>query len=369
MSSVLIEAVTIRDFRNIASLELHPAPRINVLSGDNGVGKTSVLEALYFVATSRSFRAERPREMLRQGAETASVRARIAEDGLRREQRAVLTATTRSVFQDGKKPETLAGYATRTPIVVFHPGDLTILSGSASERRTLLDRIALFIDPGSADHRLRYSRAARSRQVVLEQRGIQAAELGPLEHLMGRHGAELGRARFEAAERLTEALRPLFARMAAPGLELQARFVPGGSLDAAELEAELGRRREQDQRRRSGSHGPHRDDLDVRLDGRSVRRHASQGQQRILTLALKAAELECVRAARRAEPILLLDDVSSELDPSRTGAVYEFLHDTPSQVFVTTTRPELFITGGMKPTDRADFRLVGGVLSPALDIP
>jgi DNA replication and repair protein RecF len=369
VSHVLIEAVSVRDFRNIVSLEFHPAPRINVLSGDNGVGKTSVLEALYFVATSRSFRAERPREMLRQGAETATVRARIAEDGIRREQRAVLTASTRQVLVDGKKPDTLAGYATRTPIVVFHPGDLTILSGSATERRTLLDRIALFIDPASADHRLRYARAARGRQVVLEQRGTSAAELGPLEHLMGLHGAELGRCRAEAAGRLTEALAPLFARMAAPGLELSARFVPGGSLDAGELEGELQRRRDQDQRRRSGSYGPHRDDLDVRLDGRSVRRHASQGQQRILTLALKAAELECVRAARRAEPILLLDDVSSELDPSRTGAVYEFLHDTPSQVFVTTTRPELFSTAGMKPSDRADFRLVGGVLSPAACTP
>ena len=181
---------------------------------------------------------------------------------------------------------------------------------------------------------------------------------------MAVHGAELGRAREEAAARLVAALRPLFARMAAPGLQFDARFVAGGSLDAGELESELTRRREQDLRRRSATYGPHRDDLDVRLDGRSVRRHASQGQQRILTLALKGAELECVRQARGAEPVLLLDDVSSELDPTRTGAVYEFLHETPSQVFVTTTRPELFVTHGLPAGERADFRLVGGVLSP-----
>jgi DNA replication and repair protein RecF len=362
-SKIVFESVAVRDFRNIVSLDFVPAPRINVVSGDNGEGKTSLLEALYFAATSRSFRAERPREMLRQGAETGVVRARISEDGIRREQRAVLGPTSRSVQMDGKKPDTLAGYATRTPVVVFHPGDLAILSGSASERRTLLDRIALFVDPSSADHRVRYSRAARSRQVVLTERGAHAVDLGPLEHLMAKHGAALSGSRKEAATRLVDALRPLFARMAAPGLTLTASFAPGGSLDREELSHELARRRDSDLRRRSASYGPHRDDLEVRLDGRSVRRHASQGQQRILTLALKAAELECVRTARGAEPVLLLDDVSSELDPARTGAVYAFLHDTPSQVFVTTTRPELFTTRDLAPGDRADFRVVRGFLS------
>jgi DNA replication and repair protein RecF len=361
---IVFESVRVRGFRNIAALDFEPAPRINVVSGDNGQGKTSLLEALYVVATSRSFRAERSREMLRQGDDLATVHARIAEDGRRREQRATLGPKSRAVQIDGKKPETLGRYATRTPVVVFHPGDLSILGGSASERRTLLDRVALFVDPVSADHRLRYARALKSRQAALEDRGTQAAELGPLERLMALHGAALGQCRADAALRLVEALAPLFARMAAPGLTLEARFVSGGSLDASLLEAELPARREQDLRRRSATYGPHRDDLEFLLDGRSVRRHASQGQQRILTLALKAAELECVRVARGGNPVLLLDDVSSELDPARTGAVYEFLRDTPSQVFVTTTRPELFTTPGLQPGDRADFRLAGGVLSP-----
>jgi DNA replication and repair protein RecF len=261
---------------------------------------------------------------------------------------------------DGKKPETLAGYATRTPVVVFHPGDLSILTGSASERRTLLDRIALFMDPGSADHRARYLRAARGRKLALEERGTNAPDLAPLEHLMAVHGSALSRARLAASERLILALGPLLADIAAPDVTVTARFSPGGSLDADELEAELARRREQDRRQRTVGYGPQRDDLDARLNGRSVRRHASQGQQRILTLALKGAELVCVRDARGAEPVLLLDDVSSELDPARTGAVFEFLHGTPNQVFVTTTRPELFSTPGLSSTERADFRLVAG---------
>ena len=108
--------------------------------------------------------------------------------------------------------------------------------------------------------------------------------------------------------------------------------------------------------------GLSRDEIELVVDGRSARHHASQGQQRILTLSLKVAELSCVRDARRAHPVLLLDDVSSELDPARTGAVYAFLRENSSQVFVTTTRPELFPTPGASSLERADWQLVSGVL-------
>jgi DNA replication and repair protein RecF len=357
---IVFEKVKVEGFRNIAVLDFEPSPGINVVTGDNGQGKTSLLEALYFVATTRSFRTEKPRELIRDGSELLVVRARIVESGIAREQRVALGARTRSVQTDGKKPETLAGYATRTPVVVFHPGDLTILTGGAGERRTLLDRVALFMDPASADHRLRYSRAARARKTALEERGPAAIDLPALEQLMARHGSELSRARLAAADRLVDARGPIVQSIAAPDVVVTARFATGGSLDEAELLTELGRRREQDLRQRTAGFGPQRDDFDVRLNGRSVRRHASQGQQRILTLALKAAELACVRDARGAEPVLLLDDVSSELDPARTGAVFEFLHETKSQVFVTTTRPELFATPRLSGGARVDFRLVAG---------
>jgi DNA replication and repair protein RecF len=365
-TKLAFESVLVRDFRNLRELTLTLSPRVNVVSGDNGQGKTSLLEALYFVATSKSFRADKTREMLREGAEAGLVRAQIIEDGRRREQRATLTATARAVLLDGKKPGRLSSYATQTPVVVFHPGDLSILSGGASERRTLLDRIALFLDPSSADSRQRYTRASRARQAALEQRGVGAADLEPLEELMSADGTALARARTEAASRLVDALMPLFSRMGAPGLVLEVRFVPGGSLDPVETRAELKHRRERDLRRGNATFGPHRDDLELTLDGRSVWRHASQGQQRIITLALKAAELACVRAARGSEPVLLLDDVSSELDPGRTGAVYEFLNDTASQVFVTTTRPDLFFLPDVAAPDRADFQLTAGAVSSAV---
>ena len=343
-SSLTFQRLRIQAFRNIEALEFEPSPRLNVIAGDNGQGKTSLLEALYWVATSKSFRTERARELVQVGAESTAVVARVQDDGLRREQRAVIASGSVAFSLDGKRASGRGAYATRTPVVVFHPGDLALASGPASVRRTLLDRIALYREPTSADHRQRYLRALRSRQKTLEERGPRAGELSAFEELMAAEGSRLSRARRAAAGELLSALEPAFRAVAPQELLLGTRYVAGGSEDEAEFRKQLEERRLADLRRRAATFGPQRDEVEIALDGRAARNHASQGQQRILALALKIAELSCVRAARGAHPVLLLDDVSSELDPGRTGAVYELLSSEPSQVFVTTTRPELFVT-------------------------
>src|SRR5262249_45446012 len=135
--SLSFEHVSIRRLRNLTALELAPAAGVNVIVGDNGQGKTSLLEALYLVATTRSFRSERLTTLIQAGAERASVTAIIGEAGARREQRCVLAERSRVVRLDGKPPATLGGYAQRTPVIIFCPGDLELVSGGAAGRRRL----------------------------------------------------------------------------------------------------------------------------------------------------------------------------------------------------------------------------------------
>lgn len=365
-SSLLFERLSIRGVRNLTALELEPASRLNVIVGDNGQGKTSVLEALYLVATTKSFRAERLGTLIQAGTEQASVSAVVSEGGMRREQRTVLGPRSRVVRLDGKAPKSLAGYATRTPVVVFSPADLELVSGGASGRRRLLDRVALYLDPPGTDARLRYEHALRSRQRVLEERGPAARELDAFEEVMAEDGARFALARERAADGVRERLGATFARLAAPELTVRSSYVAGGTIERDLFRQRLAAARAADARRGAATFGPQRDELELVIDGRPARSHASQGQQRLLTLALKLTELDCIRDARGAHPVLLLDDVSSELDPERTLAVHELLMSTQSQVFVTTTRADLFPERPREGSERADFRLTAGALSGAL---
>ena len=350
-------------FRNLIDGVYEPGPDLNVITGDNGQGKTSLLEALYFAATTRSFRTEKLPALVQHDRSELAVAASIEEAGRPREQRAQIVRGIRRVAIDGKRPPRLLDYAQKTPVVVFHPGDLELVAGASSQRRRLLDRVALFVDPHGYASRAAYERALKERQKALEERGEQALDLDPFEALCAEHGARFQRSRELAAEALARHVGSGFERLAPALLSLALRHVPGGSSDPARFLSELRERRRKDIVRRAPSFGPQRDELEIELDGKGARFHASQGQQRIVTLALKLAELECILEARGAEPVLLLDDVSSELDPSRTGAVYDVVRSAVSQVFVTTTRPDLFPTTIAAARSRSDWTVSAGRLT------
>lgn len=369
---LLLDHLRVRAFRNLGRVDLDPAPRLNVISGNNGHGKTSLLEAIYFAATSRSFRTHRAAELVQHGEKVASASARFVEVAqglppLAREQTAAVQGKTCAVRLDGNKPPSLAAFATRSPVIAFHPEEMALSSGPAAGRRTLLDRLALFISPRSSDHRARYARALRARMELLRkvEGEPESAEIDAFEELCAVHGAALTRARAEAAEALVGHLLPAFGQIAAPELHLEARYAAGGSasLDACRIALREHRRR--DVHRPTAGFGPHRDDLELRLDGHPVRVVASQGQHRALTLALKAAETSAIAEARGLAPILLLDDVSSELDPERTSALFTFLGLAHGQIFLTTTRPELILTPALGTGERRDFQVdAGAVASP-----
>lgn len=370
---LVLASLAVRDFRNLAKIDLAPSPRFNVVSGQNGQGKTSLLEAIYFVATSRSFRTHRPAELVRHGASAASVKAHFVEEDpastfapLPREQIAAIDGSRSSVRIDGARPPSLSAFATRSPVVAFHPDEMALSTGPASLRRTLLDRLALFMSAVAADHRARYERALKARQELLRRPGPPPdAEIEAFESLAARHGAALTRAREQASIALIAELSSAFHRIAAPDLVLTARYSPGGSPDEAEASEALRRGRRADAQRPAAGFGPHKDDLVLALDGKSARVVASQGQHRAITLALKAAEVTTIGRVRGVAPILLLDDVSSELDPARTDALFAYLDEQRGQIFVTTTRRSLIALPASLSAGESHFEVLSGAVSHA----
>lgn len=359
-SRTTVRSFELRSFRNLEQVAIEPASRFNLVYGNNGHGKTSLIEALYVACTTKSFRTSKLAEAIQQGSEQASMRASVETLGTRRTLTAKVAPRGRSFLLDGKRPRRSLDYARATPVIAFHPGDLSLASGPASFRRGLLDRILVHEDPGGSDARLDYQRAVRERQRILAETGTAARELEAYEVIMARHGARLQAGRKQAAERLGEAAVAAFQRMIAAPLDLEVSFEEGGTEDETRFVEELVQRRRRDLGRGAATFGPHRDELALSLGGRRVRTHASQGQQRLATLALKFAELILVRSATGAEPLLLLDDVSSELDSDRTNAVFSFLSESQSQIFVTTTRPDLFSEVLADSPDRADFEVQNG---------
>jgi DNA replication and repair protein RecF len=358
---LVVADLAIRSFRNLARIDVEFGARFNVVAGENGQGKTNLLEAIYCVATSKSFRTARVGELVGFGAELASVRAIVHEESEARTQSVGLQSGSRIVRIDDKRPPSLAAYAVRTPVVVFHPGEIALSMGGSSERRRLLDRTALYVSPQSMVELESYTRALKERQRALETRGVSASDLGEWETLCVRHGLAVMQHREAAAELLATEAKEAFARIGAPGLVLEVAYAPSSPKDEQSFRAALVQKRPADLRRGSANIGPHRDELALTIDGHPVRGVASQGQHRAVTLSLKSAEIDVVGNARGVRPILLLDDVSSELDRARTAALFSFLRDQRGQVFLTTTRPELIDTGD-DTTSRRDFVVEAGGL-------
>jgi DNA replication and repair protein RecF len=361
MSELSVESLTVRGFRNISQLEVSLGPRLNVISGDNGQGKTNLLEALYVLATSRSFRTTRAADLVTHGGDVASVRGAVREHGSVRQQTLGIRRGLREARVDGKRTSSLATYAVLTPVVVFHPGSLALAAGSGAERRRLLDRLALYRSPSTLAELAAYTKAMRGRQRILDVRSETGSDLDHWEELVARHALAVSQAREMAAVDLGAFAESAFREFASDGSALSLRYLRSGPADPEVFRATLAANRPRDRARGSATVGPHRDDLLLELGQRPVRGVASQGQHRAVVLALALAEISVIVALRKVEPVLLLDDVSSELDRHRTGALLRALGRRRGQILLTTTRPELIETSDSFPeAERRDFVVRSG---------
>jgi len=352
---VVLARLLLTDFRNYSHLDLEPAAGLNVFVGHNAQGKSNLLEGIAMLGTGKSFRTARDGDTIRTGCERAALwgyatlRAGRVELACSIERSARGTNKSYTVNGGGVR---YAGYLGKMRVVTFVPADLHLASGTPSARRAFLNVALAQSEPRYYYELARYRKALQQKNALL--RGAIAADADLLatynrtlveagtEIALARHAfvgalahhARIAHARFAGRERLEIAYDPNVA------FETASREAIGAALDArlaASVDAERARK--------SAVAGPHRDDVRLELDGISLAAYGSQGQQRTAVLALKLAEYAVMSERANDAPLLLLDDVLSELDEDRAAAL---LHEVGAyeQTFVTATHLPVGLSGG-----------------------
>lgn len=338
-------------FRNLKSVELLPSPRATVAVGHNGAGKTNLLEALYYLATLKALRASKLSELVTHGEPAARVVGRFLLKGAERELSVEISEGTRAAFVDGKRAASFDDYFGGVSVVAFTPDDLQVVKGAPDGRRQFLDRAVFNRFPAYLAESRAYAKALKSRNRLLKEQA-PASHLVAWDETLAKTGARLWVRRRALMEEVRERAAAAFQRIGrtpAPAVYAYAasRLDDVDFASATEealseaLRAALEKRVQRDLERGHTSVGPHVDDLELSLGEQEARAFASQGQARAFVLAWKVAEIENLQAASGVLPLLLLDDVSSELDPDRNAFLMAYLHDSGAQTLLTTTDPLL----------------------------
>jgi len=341
-------SVQLRDFRTYARAEAGIGEGLTVVHGPNGAGKSNLLEALYFGCTARSPRTRNDRELVRFGAQAARVVVRLL-DGAHAHELSVgfgtLGAGGQSVMPvkrmtaDGAPVERLLDVDIRPLVSVFLPDRLELLKGPPALRRAHLDQVVAAIWPSRADTRREYSRVLAQRNALLGRiRSARAshATLSTWDRELASRALELGAHRAAAVALLAEPFAQRAAQLGC-GAEVTLEYRPRSrAVGEEEFLAELRERLPGDLERGFSGHGPHRDELAILRDGRELRVYGSQGEQRLALLALLLAERAVLASERRRTPLMLLDDVMSELDGERRELLAHELRGGGQSVVATT---------------------------------
>jgi DNA replication and repair protein RecF len=334
-------SLNLRNFRCYEEARVELGDALTVVTGPNGAGKTNLLEGLYFACTGRSCRTNNEREVIRFGAGTArTVLSGQAEDGLHELSVGFTVGQPKVMRADGANVERLLDLSARPLVSVFLPDRLELIKGAPALRRAHLDQFVAALWPARTGTRRQYGQALAQRNALIARIRSGRADRASVQSWdaqLAHHGLALMADRRSAIELIAEPFERLGQELGLDGLPTVSYRPRSKATDADGLAAELADRLELDLERGFTGHGPHRDDLATEHDGHDLRAYGSQGQQRLALLALLLAEREAIAAQRPSAPMMLLDDVMSELDRDRRQALVEVLRSTPGQSVITTT--------------------------------
>lgn len=358
-----INQLELSEFRNYETLSVQFNDAVNILYGDNAQGKTNVLEAIYLCGTTKSHKGSKDKEMIRLSSEESHIRMQIKKAGIpHRIDMHLRKNKAKGVAIDGvpiKRSSELLGLL---HIVFFSPEDLSMIKNGPGERRRFIDLELCQLDMSYLHHLGNYNKAVNQRNNLLKQIGFQkdlrdTVEVWDMQLI--EHGAVVIDTRKRFVNELNELLPQIHAKLSGGKEELYVRYEPNVSKE--DFNQKLAMNLDRDLALKATGNGPHRDDISFYVGDKNLKLFGSQGQQRTAALSLKLAEIELVRKKIKESPILLLDDVLSELDRNRQTYLLESITDL--QTIITCTGLEEFVDSEKQ--HHKIFHVTEGVLSEA----
>ena len=345
---MIVKSLELSNFRIYETLSLCFSKENNILYGDNAQGKTNVLEAIFLCATTKSHKGSKEKEMIRLGEEDSHIRMFVERDSItHRLDMHLKKNKPKGVAIDGipiKKSAELFGIVN---VVFFSPEDLSIIKDGPSERRRFIDMELCQLDRVYLHNLINYNKVLNQRNNLLKQIGFNKGLLDTIyvwnEQLVN-YGTQIIKARSQFVQNINEIVVNLHQKLSDGREHLYIAYEPNTSADefATKLEKSL----ERDIALKVTNVGPQRDDLSFYVNDRDIRKFGSQGQQRTAALSLKLSEIELVKKITGDKPVLLLDDVLSELDRNRQNQLLDSIADI--QIILTCTGVEEFVTKRMK---------------------
>lgn len=333
--------VSLRDFRSYENARADFGPGLTVITGPNGAGKTNLVEALYFGCTGRSCRTNNERELVRFGERaTRVVVAAEGEDGAHELSVGFVPGEPKRMRVDGATVERLVEVSDRPLVSVFMPDRLELIKGAPVLRRAHLDQLVAALWPARVATRRAYAQTLGQRNALISRIRSGTAGRGSLaswDEQLAAHGLALMNDRRDAVGAVRDAFARICDELGLDGGPEVGYRPRSRATTAAQLKAELEGNIDGDLERGFTGHGPHRDDVATRRESRDLRAYGSQGQQRLALLALLLAEREALAARRQTPPVMLLDDVMSELDRRRRRSLVDVLRRTGGQSVITAT--------------------------------
>lgn len=360
---MIIESVDLQNYRNYEFLNMTFDNKINIIYGDNAQGKTNILESLYVCATSKSHRGSKDKDIIRFGNDEAHIKVMVKKHGMNyRIDMHLKKNKTKGIAVNGipiRRAVELFGIIN---IIIFSPEDMNIIKNGPSERRRFMDMELSQLDKIYLSNLVNYNKVVVQRNKLLKQLQF-SGDSGLVDMLdvwdmqLVRYGSEIIKRRMDFIDDINSIIRPVHSKLSGNKEILNLRYIPCTTTD--NVKDEVIRSRERDIKFKMTNVGPHKDDVAFFINDKDVRKYGSQGQQRTCALSLKLAEIELVKKVINDTPVLLLDDVLSELDANRQNFLLDSIGDI--QTIITCTGLDEFVNNRF--SINRIFKVVNGVVS------